>query len=253
MLDILPSMPATLISGHENAYGSRLPRVKEFGHGLENYRRSPNNNAYGSSVGRPPLGPDPSSAIPPSSRQGGRALTVMTSFHPQVAQPAVWPGHTVDSAPLPNQPYPPSKVGTAAHSRSNSRTEPFYNKYYSAKQPHSPAGKKEAVQKEPVNPRRPSTDENLIASHLQIPSSINDSRGSLPEFAAQVWPTCGDPMARLNNTNVTRSPASSGLNPLGRCSMWKKERWSHSESLELLARTQYRPPVSANGLPQPFL
>ena len=35
--------------------------------------------------------------------------------------------------------------------------------------------------------RRSSGGDNQIVSYLQIPSSINDSKGSLAEFAAQVW------------------------------------------------------------------
>lgn len=38
--------------------------------------------------------------------------------------------------------------------------------------------------------RRGSDNDNQIVSYLQIPSSINDSKGSLAEFAAQVsWPS----------------------------------------------------------------
>ena len=66
--------------------------------------------------------------------------------------------------------------------------EPFYNTYYSAKQrhsPHLPKKEKVATSEESAR-RRLSSDANSIASHLQIPSSINNSKESLPEFAAQV-------------------------------------------------------------------
>ena len=75
------------------------------------------------------------------------------------------------------------------HARQNSRsgrTQPFYQSYYSAR-PQSPLPKKE-IQPErlPSAGRRLSETSNSIASYLQIPASINSSKGSLPEFAAQV-------------------------------------------------------------------
>jgi len=68
------------------------------------------------------------------------------------------------------------------------RQVPFYDSYYSAKRPQSPVLPPKTAQNEQVARRRASSDGNSIASHLQIPSSINDSKGSLPEFAAQI--TC---------------------------------------------------------------
>jgi len=68
------------------------------------------------------------------------------------------------------------------------RQAPFYDCYYSAKRPQSPVVPLKTAQSEHTARRRASSDANSIASHLQIPSSINDSKGSLPEFAAQI--TC---------------------------------------------------------------
>ena len=74
------------------------------------------------------------------------------------------------------------------NSKNPNNRQPFYNSYYSAKKPQSPAApKKDKVAlSEQTARRRASSDGNSIASHLQIPASINDSKGSLPEFAAQV-------------------------------------------------------------------
>ena len=74
------------------------------------------------------------------------------------------------------------------NARISSNRQPFYNSYYSAKRPQSPVPPKKdnVAQKEQTARRRASSDANSIASHLQIPSSVNDSKGSLPEFAAQV-------------------------------------------------------------------
>ena len=85
---------------------------------------------------------------------------------------------------------PPYQASLATHDNSKpaSNRQPFYNSYYSATRPQSPVPSKKdyAVQSEQTARRRASNDSNSIASHLQIPPSINDSKGSLPEFAAQV-------------------------------------------------------------------
>lgn len=74
-----------------------------------------------------------------------------------------------------------------SHSRQGSNGKPFYQSYYSARQNQSPPIKKEVITDRGESGRRKaSADGNAIASYLQIPSSINDSKGSLPEFAAQV-------------------------------------------------------------------
>jgi len=88
----------------------------------------------------------------------------------------------------------PPYANTHAHAAidNNAKTstgrQPFYNSYYSAKRPQSPVLPQmdHAARSEQTARRRASSDDNSIASHLQIPASINDSKGSLPEFAAQV-------------------------------------------------------------------
>lgn len=85
--------------------------------------------------------------------------------------------------------YQTSIAVTLDNSKQASNRQPFYNSYYSATRPPSPLPPKKdhAAQTEQTARRRASNDSNSIASHLQIPASINDSKGSLPEFAAQVW------------------------------------------------------------------
>ena len=87
-----------------------------------------------------------------------------------------------------NPPPHQTSVPTLDNSNQTSNRQPFYNSYYSATRHQSPVPSKKdhAVQSEQTARRRASNDSNSIASHLQIPASINDSKGSLPEFAAQV-------------------------------------------------------------------
>lgn len=85
-------------------------------------------------------------------------------------------------------PYPSAKstLDNTSGRGAVPRQAPFYDSYYSAKRPQSPVQPRKVAYSEQSARRRTSTDINSIASHLQIPSSINDSKGSLPEFAAQI-------------------------------------------------------------------
>ena len=103
------------------------------------------------------------------------------------AQPSLFDNRQLDTIPLVGSnapPYPTPQNSNSSHSRRRSGLEPFYNNYYSARQ-KSPIVKKEPESShQQAGQRRASGD--AIASYLQIPSSINSSKGSLPEFAAQV-------------------------------------------------------------------
>lgn len=90
-----------------------------------------------------------------------------------------------------NAPPYQASLATIDNSKQASNRQPFYNSYYSANRPQSPVPikKDHAAQSEQTARRRASNDSNSIASHLQIPASINESKGSLPEFAAQVRQT----------------------------------------------------------------
>ena len=86
-----------------------------------------------------------------------------------------------------NAPPYQASLATLDNSKQVNNRQPFYNSYYSATRSQSPVPPKKdhAAQSEQTARRRASNDSNSIASHLQIPPSINESKGSLPEFAAQ--------------------------------------------------------------------
>ena len=113
-----------------------------------------------------------------------------------------------------NAPPYQASLATLDNSKQVSNRQPFYNSYYSATRPQSPVPPKKdhVAQSEQTARRRASNDSNSIASHLQIPSSINESKGSLPEFAAQVRRPTQDVEAFV--LTVPRSPAFSGLSPI---------------------------------------
>lgn len=99
-------------------------------------------------------------------------------------------GQHYQRVPVSGSSNPPLSNSRPALDKANppATRQPFYDSYYSAKRPQSPIlpKKDNAAQSEQTARRRASSDGNSIASHLQIPSSINNSKGSLPEFAAQV-------------------------------------------------------------------
>ena len=208
-------MPSTLVSSHDNSCYPRLPRMKDFGCGFEEYRQSPN-DSYKAQAGHTPLQPDQKDHKL-SHSYDNRVPHVMSTYSTNGPQVGGWQGRSADVLTPNPLPYPTPQDENNGHSRNNSRSEPFYTKYYSARKPASPVVKKEVEQKEPVaSQRRPSAEESSIAAHLQIPSSINDSRGSLPEFAAQVRFILQ--RSQIIILTVNRSLVCFGLNPHTRCS-----------------------------------
>jgi len=80
-----------------------------------------------------------------------------------------------------------TNLGIHANTRYTSKPQPFYDSYHSAQQSQSPVSRGESIgSREQPARRRASSDGNSIVSYLQIPPSINNSKGSLAEFAAQV-------------------------------------------------------------------
>lgn len=73
----------------------------------------------------------------------------------------------------------------STYSRGNSKAEPFYETYASAKHRKSPAIKPEQPWQQPAATQEP-CNEDAIAPHLQIPTTVNNSGRSLAELAAQV-------------------------------------------------------------------
>lgn len=86
---------------------------------------------------------------------------------------------------------------------------------------------------------------NSIVGHLQIPSSINNSKGSLAEFAAQVRFCRGTYLRRLLTTDP-RLPASSGSNHLQRCIESRRRRLP-LHPLHRWYRKQYPPWAFKSG------
>ena len=179
-------MPPTLVSNHEHSYLHQLPRLKEFGYGFEKHGRSPQ-SSYEALSGRGPQTFHNYST--PPHHPDDRVASAMSTLPQKAALTGSWPARPTTTAASGSHPYPTPLGESVNHSRNNSRAEPFYTKYFSAKPHQSPPSKKENEQKENLSSQRRTSDGgNSIATHLQIPSSINDSKGSLPEFAAQVRP-----------------------------------------------------------------
>ena len=84
-----------------------------------------------------------------------------------------------------NSNYPTSQ-GSIGHTTYTSRAQPVREAYYPAHRSHnSTSGEEPAGSRAQVSRRRNSEGSDIV-HYLQIPRSINDSKGSLAEFAAQV-------------------------------------------------------------------
>jgi len=184
------SMPSTLASDHYNPNGVLPPLSQQYDSSWKRERESsiviggqgsytlyhtcPRAEAAGLQHGlhTPPREMNGLTGIP---SVGHDAEALQYKSVPVVSSNA--PPHPTQQQTLDNR--------SSGHSRQNSKSQPFYNSYYSARQP-SPRLKKEDGPLEQSTRRRSSNDANAIAAHLQIPATINGSKGSLPEFAAQV-------------------------------------------------------------------
>ena len=178
-------MPSTLVSNHPSPYHPQLPRLKEFGCGLESYRRSPK-ILFETSRGNLPAQAARTRLTPPS-RIEAKSTSAMSTYSNNVSHMKSWHARSASTVFSNAPPYSTPQEDKNGHSRKNSKTKPFYNNYYSAKQPQSPLTRKEPERFGGPAGQKPSeAGTDSIATHLQIPASINDSKGSLPEFAAQV-------------------------------------------------------------------
>ena len=145
-----------------------------------------------------------------------------------------------------NAPTYQASLATVDNPKQVSNRQPFYTSYYSATRPQSPVPPKKdhVAQSEQTARRRASSDSNSIASHLQIPSSINESKGSLPEFAAQARQPTQDVEAL--GLTVPRSPAFSGLSPILPF-VWSKTHHISLRHQPHLSRKQCLQQVFGNG------
>ena len=166
-------MPSTLVSGyHPHTDRHHLPQLRDFNWNWDAVRAKTGQSEHlQKSMGYDSQCIITSPQLKMSENPGLNSGIPGGQYMNPPAVPSVAP------------PYPTPNT----HSRHGSHGKPFYQSYYSARQNQSPPTKKEnsVGRGEPAR-RRVSTDGNTIASYLQIPSSINDSKGSLPEFAAQV-------------------------------------------------------------------
>ncbi|MCJ1388131.1 hypothetical protein MMC18_000976 [Xylographa bjoerkii] len=82
----------------------------------------------------------------------------------------------------------------------------------SSSQPSSPSTLNNGVTQSNTTRRRSSGGDNQIVSYLQIPSSINDSKGSLAEFAAQItclfWFESSFTLHRVEESKITPTPTT---------------------------------------------
>lgn len=77
-----------------------------------------------------------------------------------------------------------TSLGTVANTKYHSKAPPSHDSYRSTARPQSPVFQRDNMVR--GHRGRNSTDNTTIATYLQIPSTINDSKGSLAEFTAQV-------------------------------------------------------------------
>lgn len=79
-----------------------------------------------------------------------------------------------------------TSLGTVASIKYHSKAPPSHDFRSSVPRPQSPTFQRETALSRGQPRGRNTLASNPIASYLQIPSTINDSKGSLAEFAAQV-------------------------------------------------------------------
>lgn len=122
---------------------------------------------------------------PPSNRRMCNEV-VSHSLAPSIGGQLYVKAQIVASNAPPHHKQHHTQQSTVDSSGTTSHHRPFYDTYPSARRPLSPVPCLKDIAAQNEDPPRRRDDGNSIASHLQIPSSINDSEGSLPEFAAQV-------------------------------------------------------------------
>ncbi|KAL8725605.1 MAG: hypothetical protein Q9181_006351 [Wetmoreana brouardii] len=92
------------------------------------------------------------------------------------------PALTSNGAPHQNS------VGTIANGRYTNNFQPSQNNHHYRNRSHEKASTDRGVLQDSTSRQQNGVDKSSIVSYLQIPSSINESKGSLAEFAAQI--TC---------------------------------------------------------------
>ena len=177
------SMSSTLLSDHNSHHSQyQLPQLRDFDGGWSKTQTSRTGDL---GLKEWPRGYTDQSLIPSPRSTQSSMNNHQSTLSSMQERSALVPGKVQQIGSFHSTPPPPT--ARPSHSRQGSKSQPFYQSYYSARRTQSPQLKKEnALEKEQAVRRKGSTDANSIASYLQIPSSINNSKGSLPEFAAQV-------------------------------------------------------------------
>ena len=104
-------------------------------------------------------------------------------------------GFPYQSIPAIKQNNVQTSLSTVASTRYISKAPPVQTTSPTSKNENAPSREQ---------PRRAAAESNSIVSYLQIPPTINDSKGSLAEFAAQVYELFryGDPVLMWNRLHV---------------------------------------------------
>lgn len=139
-------------------------------------------------------------------------------------------------------------VASIANSRCTNKNQQPQNIYHNRSRSYEHTSTETGGTRQSISKTQNGLDETSIVSYLQIPSSINDSKGSLAEFAAQV---CGTDMVQTwgrvsRILTASRLPACSGLSPRSPYSTSKNARLHQSPSNRLSPKP-FRQWGSANG------
>lgn len=135
-------------------------------------------------------------------------------------------------------------VGSLVNTRSADNAHPSQTIFHSRSRSYGNTATQHNGLKESTSKARDESHDSSIVSYLQIPSSINGSKGSLAEFAAQVCEACIEEC--LRRLISSRSPACSGLSPPSPSSTWKSAR-SHRPLSNRSSQRRYHQWDSENG------
>lgn len=178
-------MPSIVSSNQYTSLAS-LPSPQTYAEYFKAYHRQKDNSSWGL-CGRTVPGRESGAApLAHGLRTPPKEMTA-ASFNPVFA-----PGSQYSGVP----PSMPSATSYRSTAGTFSNAHPFSNavhssndqlSFKSASRPQSPrAHRDNTTNQEQASRRRSSSNGNAIVHYLQIPSTINDSKGSLAEFASQV-------------------------------------------------------------------
>ncbi|KAL8770895.1 MAG: hypothetical protein Q9209_003546 [Squamulea sp. 1 TL-2023] len=178
-------MPSTLPSTHYGQNAS-LPSLYTLGGSALRDRQ-------GSSAARTAYNSYRHSIVPADIRHGLR--TPPGDMNGDNVNPLLAPnlgGYQYKSVPAlaSNGTTQQNSVGTIVNTRYTTKTQPCHNGHHHRNNSREHLSTDPAVLQEPTSKNHSGVDGASIVSYLQIPSTINESKGSLAEFAAQERITC---------------------------------------------------------------